>query len=385
MSTVEQDPASKSYLETDRFKGDIPGSIRGDLTKLISALDRGEHLPLDIDLMFMATLDMHVVMHLQGWQDGILPNRLDRRMHGIVLDMVEKNTQRIYARNYEAIHDIGADAAIDLVAASAGQKFKSEVTKRWQPYGYEAWSHFGSAYSFLPAYRELLTAKRPPENPPSALLACLDRLACTAETLTSIRKRLIEGAERQGQVAYLESLGGLLTEYDVLMGLYEEEPSHYEYKGTSWFLPAPINLDIGPGNKTKADIVGIRFPRFGNSIRHLLVDVKTTRKMQQSKQPQAESSQLPIQRITASSVGAIAILGGRKVVGRGELCRQYIQDSAFNYRLEDPNSRLAMGLAVLGQDVLNYWDMAQGWEPVFGIARPLPPPEMLITTQPDAG
>lgn len=298
-------------------------------------------------------------------------DRHTRRHASRMFDTYEQSTQARVLANHEFIQEHGFEYSVAVAGITSEFTIRNTDPQNWKPRIAEVFGRFGLRNAVQPLRRDLLTRRYQPYTDPDQALVteALLRTACTAEALlvmSALYQRLSAGKRKPGVRQYMRSLtGGLVLEYDGLVYLYEREPDQYYAPGHGlWHLPAPLNMDINPIGKNKADLMTIHLSNQKCNGAITLYDVKSKesrpKPRKKSSRPEAsEDSSVGI--LSASQIGCTALgRNGRIEIVPGTRCQDYLD--RYTEELEDERvvsreARFAWGLAIAGSSLDNLHDV----------------------------
>jgi len=340
----------RSYLTSDRGP-ELRENLSADIDRgHADFLASGSLNEVDFHLSTLGLMDVLLEDAIGYWRRGEKTPRTFRKNargileQGAVAELADKSLANF------AIDNFGYEPVLDYLADLSMEFTMSDNIASYNPQNIESWIRRGLGYSAFPLFKDLFSRKNRPESRPSASLTdeVIVRLACVSEALRDVKSRALERHDfTVGKRSYINSLDGLLFEYDVYLSTLERLN---DGNGVSrWALPSPPNIDYGPNNTfAKGDIIWLVFNKSNpTDIKAMLIDAKTG--LGRKRYERRESKPGVIE-ITAQSLGCVVLNEGELKLDLGALCDDYIRTrkNIFNNeRLETKEGRLAVAMSVL--------------------------------------
>ena len=322
-------------------------------------LEKGKINDLDFHLATLGLVDSWVGMTTRGWWLAGQPTTQNFRMYANeFFDASIQAEESSYDTADNAINLFGYESVLDYLADESLKRTSSERIQGYKPQNIENWIRRGSGYAAFPLQQNLLTRKNQPlVNPSTELLdETIVRVSCVSEALRAIKKRSLEINEMTiGKRQYIESMDGLLLEYDAYVRMLEHNRQN---DGRSyWTVPAGPNLDYGPNNTgPKGDILLLVLDNIDPSRNTgVLIDVKSgLGSRSRNRKPIIKNGQA---RLTARHLGCVEDDDGKEVLNVGKICDDYIKkrnEYCFDERLVSKENRLKAAAAILHLDLNDF-------------------------------
>lgn len=340
-------PKKESYLGADRSDPEeFFSAIERETSLLSEELARGGSVhAIDGIMVAHADADRLVSVAIAHWLHGErVPRHAIKRLRSATKDH-ERSFQENTGDNYRELQRFSHEENIGIMSHQSMNKASGILQPDWRVSGLEFWSRTALRNAFLGVTLDMLSKRggrvtTPPDS--RTLYQSLLRTAVASETLNNMYAHLLDHEPAHSRNRrHLESLQGLMLEYDALIALYEdswaEDPSSVTYN-----IPSSPSLDFGAGNHPKVDLVSIYFKK-GIPF-DVGIDVKTKDRTQRS-----ERAGKMI--LTAADIGCETVVDGKISCEYGRVAREFI-DSHLSFNphgaYTDPNYRMAVAIAAFG-------------------------------------
>lgn len=341
-------PNPNSYLGSDRSDADrFVLAIENDISYLQNLTNNGER-PHAVDSIMAghARLDLIFSTAMGTWAKGdCIPKSWRRHARRMAAEDTASMT-RMTDINYQTLAKADYDTAVCVASNIALHTDKGDLQPDWGVTGLELWSRIGLRNAFALVQLDMMGRRggKIVSGPDSKITyeALLDT-ALLSEFLNGMYDHLLAAPLPARLRRKVESMQGLMLEYDALVGLYEMQGTATLSEGLMvWHIPTSPSIDFGAGTHDKADILTLGF----DTKKMVFSHGHDAKSKHRSQQPGIGKTVL-----SATLLGIEHVKDGEVRPDYGRICSNLLNSHLELYPgslLHDPRYRMARAAAVIG-------------------------------------